>query len=142
MKGLSLVEILLVIMILAVLVGLGLPVSLDFYKSQQLDVHSRGLVQTLRRAQLKAMSVEDDSAFGVYLTNDNYTLFRGDSFASRDVSYDELFDLPQVITVSGIQEVVFLKFEGSVSATGDIVLSNNIDSLAIDINELGRVNLE
>lgn len=112
MKGFTLIEILLVVGILMILAILTLPITFDFYRSQQLNTHAQELTQTLRRAQLKAMSVESGSSFGVYLTDDNYTLFKGPSFASRDVQYDEVFDLPRIIAVSGIKEVVFSKFEG------------------------------
>jgi len=111
-KGFTLIEILLVVGILMILAILTLPITFDFYRSQQLNTYAQELTQTLRRAQLKAMSVESGSSFGVYLTDDNYTLFKGSSFENRDLQYDEVFDLPQIITISGIKEVVFLKFEG------------------------------
>ena len=76
LTGLTLVEILLVVGILAILVTSVSPLAFDFYKSQQLDSCSQGIIQTLRRAQLKAMSSENDSSFGVYLTDDSYILFK------------------------------------------------------------------
>jgi len=144
MKAFTLIEILLVVIILTVLTGSVVPISINFYKTQQLDVNVRGVIQSLRRAQLKAMSIEGDSSFGVYLTNDNYTLFRGSSFSARDISYDEIFDLPQVITVSGIQEIAFSKFEGMPigGLTGDVILDSSGNSRTININEIGRINLE
>lgn len=144
MKAFTLIEILLVIIILAVLAGSTIPLSINFYKAQQLDTNTKGVVQALRRAQLKAMSIEDDSIFGVYLTDDDYILFKGSSFSARDVSYDEVFDLPQIITVTGIQEIAFSKFEGTPigGLTGDIILNSNGDSRTININEIGRVNLQ
>lgn len=144
MKAFTLIEILLVIIILAVLAGSTIPLSINFYKAQQLDTNTKGVVQALRRAQLKAMSIEDDSIFGVYLTDDDYILFKGSSFSARDVSYDEVFDLPQIITVTGIQEIAFSKFEGMPMGglTGDIILNSNGDSRTININEIGRVNLQ
>jgi len=142
MRAFTLIEILFVIGILAILVTLASPLALDFYKSQQLDTHTQGIIQTLRRAQLKAMSIENNSNFGVYLTNDNYTLFKGGSYGARDIQFDEVSDLPQILTVSGLSEIVFSKFEGMPSVTGTIILSNNGDNLTISINEMGRINLE
>jgi len=110
--GFTLLEILLVIGILAILISFLLPIGLNFYKSQQLDTQTQAIIQTLRRAQLKAMAIELDSSFGVYLTDDNYTLFKGNSYTIRDLQYDEVFDLPEIINVSGLSEVVFLKSEG------------------------------
>lgn len=117
MRGFTLVEILLVIGIFALLISFLVPIGLDFYKSQQLETTSQEMVQTLRRAQLKAMSIDLDSSFGVYLTNNNYTLFKGDSYLTRDSQYDEIFDLPAIINVSGLFEIVFLKLEGKPKGT-------------------------
>ncbi len=142
LTGFTLIEILLVIIILAVLAGSAIPISINFYKTQQLDTHAKGVVQALRRAQLKAMSIESDSIFGVYLTDDNYILFKGSSFDIRDISYDEVFDLPQIITVSGIQEITFSKFEGMPNTIGNIILNNNGNTRTISINKMGRLNLE
>ena len=141
-QAFTLIEILLVVGILAILGSLALSLGLDFYKAQQLNVHTEGIIQSLRKAQMKAMSMENDSNFGVFLTNDSFVLFKGDSYAGRDIQYDEVTSLPQILTVSGIQEVVFSKFEGTPSITGNIVLSNDIDNRTLNINEVGRINLE
>ena len=141
-KGFTLLEILVVVGVMAVLISAVLGSGLDFYKTQQLNVHTQGIVQGLRRAQQKAMAVENDSNFGVHFANNNYTLFKGSNFEQRDIQYDEVVDLPQVLTVSGIQEIVFSKVEGIPSLVGDIIISNGIETRIIDINEIGRINLE
>lgn len=144
MKGFTLLEILLIILIVIFLAALTIPLGLNFYKNQQLYAHTQGILQTLRRAQVKATSVELDSNFGVYITNDNYTLFKGNFYeeVDRDTQYDEIFDLPRIITVSGLLEVVFLKFEGNPSVTGNISINSDGQSRTININEVGRINLE
>jgi len=141
-RAFTLIEILLVVGILAILITITLPLSLDFYKSQQLDTNTQGIIQTLRRAQLKAMAIEDDSKFGVYLTNDSYILFKGNSYAGREIQYDEVSDLPPILTISGLSEVVFSKVEGAPDVVGNILISSDIESRAININEVGRINLE
>ncbi|MCH8741575.1 hypothetical protein IH779_01615 [Patescibacteria group bacterium] len=141
MHGLNFIETLLVIFIISILLAFILPISLDFYKNQQLRTHTQGILQTLRRAQLKTMSVELDSKFGVYIANDNYILFKGNSFAARDIQFDEVFDLPQIITVSGLSEIVFSRLEGKPNITGDIVLHSGNESMAINVNNLGTVSL-
>jgi len=112
MNSFTIIELLIVIGIIAILASFSFLFGLDFYKSQQLESQAQTILQTLRRAQLKAMAVELDSSFGVYLTNHNYTLFKGNSYSTRDPLYDEVFDLPEIINVGGLDEVVFLKFEG------------------------------
>lgn len=141
-RGFTLLEILLIIAMIIVLAALILPLGLDFYKSQQLQTYTQQILQTLRRAQFKAMAGEADSNFGVYFTNNDYTLFRGDSYAAREVQYDEVFDLPQIITVSGPSEVVFSKSEGKPSWWGNIILSSDSFTQTININEIGRISPE
>lgn len=142
MRGLSLIEILLVVLFISILFGFTLSLSLDFYKNQQLETHTQGILQGLRRAQLKAMAVELDSSFGLYVTNDNYTLFKGNSFATRDDQYDEVFDLPVIITVQDPpKEIVFSKFEGKPSLIGNIVLGSGNESRTISINNFGKISL-
>ena len=142
-QGITLIEILLVILLIVFLALFIFPVGISFYKSQQLQTHTQGILQTLRLAQLKAMAVEQDSPFGVYITNANYILFKGNSFATRDVPYDEVFDLPQIITIPGApKEIIFSKSEGKPNWTGNIMLSSDDDNGVININEVGRINLE
>jgi len=142
-NGFTLLEILLVVAIIIFLAAITFPLGFDFYKRQQLQTHSQQILQTLRRVQLKAMAVELESSFGVYLTNDNYILFKGDSYANRDSQYDEIFDLPQIITIQDPpKEVVFSKFEGKPNWTGGIILNSNGLTQTININEMGRINLE
>ncbi|MCX6764153.1 MAG: type II secretion system protein [Candidatus Nealsonbacteria bacterium] len=139
-KAFTLIEILLVIGIFSILAILTLPLSLDFYKKYQLDIYTQEIVQALRRAQLKSMSVEQDSRFGIYLAEGNYVLFRGNSYAVRELQYDEIFDIPYNISLSGLSEIVFSKLSGLPSVSGDIILTNGNEERIININSIGRIS--
>lgn len=110
--GFTLLEILLALGIFSILLAMIVPVSLDFYKNQELETQTQSIIQTLRRTQSKAMASESDSAFGFYIANQNYTLFKGNSYATRDTQYDEVFELPEIISVGGLNEIVFTKLDG------------------------------
>ena len=143
-KGFTLIEIFIIIIIILLLFSLALPISLNFYKRQQFQTYSQQILQTLRKAQSKAMAVEGDSNFGVYLDNANkkYILFKGDSYSSGDPENEE-FDFPVIITVSGLSEVVFLKPEGRPSpSTGSITINSDSLTQTIGINAVGRINSE
>jgi len=140
-KAFTLLEILLVIGIISALLVAIIPMGLDFYKNQELSTQIQFLIQTLRRAQSKAMSIELDSPFGVRVNTQNYVLFKGTSYLTRDTPYDEVFDLPQIINSSGLSEVVFSKLEGKPNVTGNITLSSNNKSRTININDFGTVSL-
>lgn len=139
-RGFTLVELMMVIAILVLLITVSLPLAINFYKTRTLDVYEQGFVQALRRAQLKAMSVEADFSFGVYIGSDQYVLFRGNSYLARDIAYDEVFDLPDNLLVQGLSEIVFSKLRGIPSNTGDITLTINNQTETININEMGRIN--
>ncbi len=140
MKGFTLFEVLIVVAIMTILFSLTIPLGLSFYRNQQLGVHSQGIVQVLRMAQLKSISAEDDSSFGVYLTNDNYILFKGSSYLTRDPQYDQNFNLPLIINVSGLREIIFSKLEGKPNVSGNIVLISDENSIKIHINEIGTIS--
>ncbi len=140
MKAFTFVELLLVITIIAILLALTIPLGISFYKKQQLDVTTEGVIQALRRAQLKAAS-QADYSFGVYLGSGQtgrYVLFRGDSYGTHDD--EEIFDISPNISFSGLSEVVFSRLSGISSVTGDIILTSNSDTEAININEIGRIS--
>jgi len=112
MKGFTLPEILIALGIAVILLSVSLSVGTDFYQTQQLDNFSQRITGALRRAELMAMSSQGDSDHGVYFEQNRYILFKGNSFSSRDAQYDEIFDLPFVLSLSGLAEAVFQKPDG------------------------------
>lgn len=141
-QGFTLIELLLVIIIVALVLVLTIPLAISFYKNQQLNTTVEEVLQSLRRAQLKAMS-QADYSFGVYLGSGKtgqYVLFRGDSFATRD--QEEIFDCPDDISFSGISEVIFSRLAGIPSVTGNINFASDSQTAIVNINELGRINYE
>ena len=144
-KGFTLVEIMLTITIIIFLVFLVLPTGIRFYQTQQLDTAADGVVQALRRAQLKALS-QGDNNFGVYVGSGQtgqYSLFQGNSYESK--TDEEIFGISNGISFSGVSEVLFSKTKGLPTITGegdDLVLTSDIGTKTININEIGRINLE
>jgi type II secretory pathway pseudopilin PulG len=142
-KAFTLLETLMIIAIIVFLAVLIFPLGSDFYKDQQLQSATQGILQTLRRAQLKAMAVEQDSSFGVHFDNTSkiYILFKGSSYIPSD-PYNEKFDLPSTITMSSPLDIIFSKVEGKPIVNQAITLSISNQSQVININEIGRINLE
>jgi type II secretory pathway pseudopilin PulG len=112
MKGFTLIEFLISISIFMLLAGL-FTIGIDFYERQELENQTQNIIETLRRAQFEAISGKLDSSFGIYFEEKNYTLFKGESFSQRDSSFDEIFELPPLVTLEGLSEIVFLKSEGT-----------------------------
>jgi len=144
-KGFTLIEIMLSVTIIIFLAVLVLPTSVSFYQTQQLDAATDGVIQSLRRAQLKALS-QGDNNFGVYVGSgqtSQYFLFTGNSYEDR--TDEEIFEISNSISFSGVSEVLFSKTQGKPILTGtgnDIILTQNTQTKTININEVGRINFE
>lgn len=138
--GFTLLEVMLAIAVIAILAGLSLPVFRTMLTKNDLDIAVITTAQTLRRAQILSQAVDGDTSWGVKVQSDTITLFKGTSFASRDSAYDETFELPTSISISGTTEIVYVKFTGLPQTTGSAIFSTDSDTKTITINEKGMVS--
>lgn len=140
-RGFTLIELLLSIGLMAILAGIGAPIFSRSQTKNDLDMAVVSLAQSWRRGQALAMASEGDSLWGVKVSAGAITLFKGAAFAARDTNYDETFDLPATISVSGaVGEISFSKLTGTPSAAGAVTLANFADSTTITINSQGTVS--
>ncbi len=140
-KEFTLIEIILSIAIIAIIAGISIPVYQSFQTRNDLDIATVSIVQTLRRAQNLAQATDSDISWGVYISNGNITLFKGINYATRDIAFDEIFDVPTNIIPSGVSEIVFAKFTGLPQTIGTITLTSNTnESKNILINTKGMIN--
>ena len=122
-KGFTLIEILLSIIIIVVIAGFYIPIYQNFQVRNDLNLAATTVAQTLRRAQVLAQASDGNTTWGVRLETGSITLFKGSNYISRDISYDEFFNMATTIdSSSGIEEIVFAKFTGKPSITGNIIL--------------------
>lgn len=143
-NGFTLIEILLVVILLAALMGLTIPVGLRFLSNEQLTSAGDDVIQTLRRAQELSRIQERDSSYGVFFTSSGYTFFKGSSYSTRDIVFDEIYELPSGVTVATnltASDIVLGKLNGIPSESGLISLSNSAGSENIEINSAGRISL-
>ncbi len=143
-------EIILVIAIFSILIAASIPFYQSFQISYELDSAVDELVQNLRRAQNLAKSSKGDSTYGLYFVSGSggeYTLFRGDDYASRNSSYDEIYSFSDNLFLSyslgGGQELVFSKVRGLPDNTGTVSITGiNGESKTIAINSQGRIKIQ
>lgn len=140
MRGFTLIEVVMVLGILGVVFALGLPVGIDAYRNYLLTSETRKLVSVLRRAEEFALSNKNEDSHGIFLEENNFVLFKGVSFGSREGAYDEDYPREPSISISGFTEIVFSQLSGKPSATATVVLSNGLTSQSIDINEEGTIS--
>ncbi len=138
-QGFTLLELLLSVAVISALAGLSLPVYRTLLTKNDLDIAAVTIAQSARRAQVLSQAVDGDTSWGVKAQNGSITLFKGASFAARDSNFDETFDVPTTIGVSGATEIVFAKFTGLPQTTGTINISTESDTRSVSINEKGTI---
>jgi len=140
--GFTLIELVITVGIVLLLITVSVHFAVNFLDNQNLDGATNQLISLLRQAQNKAMAVEDDSSFGVFISNLNFTLFKGANYLSRDPGFDFIIQAPNNLTINGPNEIVFAKLTGLPNTTGSIILSGVNQSNTIEINDIGRINLQ
>ncbi len=139
-RGITLIEILIAMAIVVGLIGLGLFISIDFYKSYNFNSERDIIVNILQKARSQSLSNINESKHGVYFKTDEYVIFQGETYSSRNPAYDENIKTDPAIGRSGLQEIVFEQLTGQNSTSGNILISDGVRSSQISIQNEGRIN--
>jgi type II secretory pathway pseudopilin PulG len=141
--GFTAIELILVIALISSSLAIVSPIYFSSKTKNDLRLSSEVLVDSLRRAQNLSMAVSDDSSWGVKIDDSvgMVTIFKGDSYSTREDVLDEEVCLSSNIYFSGTNEIVFSKFYGRPSFVGELSLrSRDGQFLFISINKLGVVS--
>ncbi len=139
-SGFTFVEILLTIALMGILFAMSAPIYQSLQTNNDLDIAINTIAQSSHRAQTLSQAVDGDSTWGLKVQSGSIVLFQGVDYASRDVSFDEVYDLPGAIVPSGLQELTFAKLSGEPSTTGTFILaSSNNETRTATINTKGIV---
>jgi prepilin-type N-terminal cleavage/methylation domain-containing protein len=132
-KGLSLIELILVISILTILILATDAAYSRFRSSGNINIATNAVVEALRYAQKKSQSGSFDSEWSVAFYSNRVEIL-------KDGVTNETNNLPKGISVSGLSQVDFEKLTGKTLDTGTIVVSNDADTINININANGTIS--
>lgn len=140
-QGFTLIEMLLSTGIIVAIIAISTPIFQSFQAKNDLDIAAVTVAQNLRRAQMLSQSIDGDATWGVFVANGSQTIFKGASYAIRDVAFDEIFDMPTSIVPSGISEIVFSKLYGLPQTIGTINFASTTNEIRIvTINAKGTID--
>lgn len=134
--GFTIVELIIVIAILAILAAIPIADFVLMQKRTNLDNAAQDFIGIVRFAQNKTLAADSASQYGVYLDTlvfpNKYTLFKGASYALRDVSSDQVYSLSDTIefydvSFAGGNEIVFNKVTGVTQESGNVSLRVKAD---------------
>lgn len=139
-RGFTMIETILSLSLIAAITAISLPIYQSFQVKNDTDLARTTIVQALRRAQLLSQAMEHDSAWGVYITSGGATLYKGDSFVTRDAAYDESYSLPASIQPRNTIDIPFTKLTGfSATEKDTMLISTNGDTATIFLNTRGAI---
>ncbi len=123
-RGFTLIEVMMTMGVLGMATSLSVPMYRQYMLRNDLEIGTQNIAQGIERAKYLSQVAMNDSSWG--FSTDSLpgrgVLFMGDSYATRNPLFDELYSLPQTLTVSGLTEVSFQKVSGTPSQNGTITL--------------------
>ncbi|MBI5037933.1 MAG: prepilin-type N-terminal cleavage/methylation domain-containing protein [Candidatus Kerfeldbacteria bacterium] len=139
-SGFTLVELLVVIGLIAMIGIFSAPVYQNFQNRTDVDIAAATLTNSFRLAQAHAMDMVGDQSWGVHLSVGTIVIFRGASYATRDVPFDDVYTISSDVQLTGLSEVVFSKMHGLPSTIGSVTMQETGRSMTVSLNSLGVVS--
>jgi prepilin-type N-terminal cleavage/methylation domain-containing protein len=138
--GFTLIELLLVISLVLILGTFTSAFFTRFIYQMAVRDTSEALVGIMHEAQEMAMSGKENSSWGVRYESGRVILFCGNSYLSRDPSFDQVLETNSHINVANFEETVFEAPSGrpSVSSSRITVSWDNVEEI-FTLNSEGAI---
>lgn len=136
-QGFTFIELIVVISLVLIVSTIGTSAYFGLRVRNEVSAAEQTIVAGLYEAQQQALGQVQSSDWGVKIATSTVTLFSGSSFATRDNQYDIELDIPTSGTITGDDEVVFLRKTGRISADKQINIEYEGYNSTITINTLG-----
>jgi len=152
-KGISLIEIIIIISIIGILSAITIPILSDFKKSQSLKNTTENVISILNKAKADSNSSLDSSNYGVHFETNKAVYFKGITYSSssssnKEVVFDSGIIIPASLGLSlsgGGSNIIFPKLTGDVVGYGSIKLQQSSDVSSfktITVSKLGVIETQ
>jgi type II secretory pathway pseudopilin PulG len=135
----TMTEVMLVMGVVTIMLAVGAPFYVSLSRSNDLDAARSLLVQDLYQAQTYSRNRAQDSQWGVAVNGQVITLFSGANYASRNVADDVTYTVPNSISLSGSNQIVYSKLYGLPQTTASFTLSGGGKTGTVVVNNKGMV---
>ncbi|OGE82154.1 MAG: hypothetical protein A3B10_02365 [Candidatus Doudnabacteria bacterium RIFCSPLOWO2_01_FULL_44_21] len=125
--------------LVALLAGMSMFLSFDFYRGYAFGSEQSIIVSVLQKARNQAMSNINQKSHGVKFLAENYVIFQGADYTSRDVGEDQIIEASPVVNNSG-GEIVFTQLSGSAS-NFSLDINGNGKTATITVNSEGQIDV-
>ena len=148
-KGLSLIEVLIVILVIIILIGSAFVSYRLFEKRTELESTAQNILATLKLAQTKTLASEGASQYGIHFESSQYVLFKGEAH-QEGAAENKIYQIPSRLEIYNIDlsgggnDVVFQRISGLTDQNGiiDLRIILQPDKIkTITIQSSGQVEL-
>jgi len=141
-KGITLIETLLVIGVLAILAVTGSSIYRNYSKNVELEANASAIISDLKSVQSKSMNGEEGLKWGIRFVNgtdDYYEIFSTATDYSGALVKRKAY-LTDIITFSSpTDDIIFDKIRGTVDAQKQVVLTFEGTNKTITVTTLGTI---
>lgn len=129
MKGVTLIELLVSIFIIAVIATVFMSAFSAFRENSQLSEAESAIIGILKDARSRTLSSKNKSDYGVHFETAKAVLFKGNVYNSADASNEPYF-LPTAVQIGAINltggavDTVFTRLLGTTTASGTVTISS------------------
>jgi len=138
MRGFTLIEILLVVALIGIVFSITPPLYTKIVSRSAMESNIDTLINVLRKAETNSLTSLHNSSWGVKIENNNFILFKGDSYINRDKNFDDIYKSYANFAVSNDNEIIFTK-NSATTTPKTITLNDEERYMNIYINELGLI---
>lgn len=149
-KGISIIEVLVVISILSIISAIVVPRLSGFRNQQVLKNTTEDIVSLLNEARNNTISSKDSTNYGVHFESDKVVLFRGLSFDSstvnKEIKLDSSVTIPEeggINLQNGGGDIIFERITGDTvnDEYGTIVIQSTKDENAQNIISISKIGI-
>lgn len=149
MKGISIIEIIIILSIISIVLGI-VVINLTSFKEEQAlnSAINESVSLYINDARSKTLSSKDFSQYGIYFEQSKITLFKGTNYNSSDpnnIDYilSPLVEISSISLNGGGNEIIFQKITGKTDQFGTVTyrVKNNPSKLkTITIRSTGIID--
>lgn len=138
-SGLTLVELLLVMALIAIIAAAVGPFGSRTFVAQQQAATVQMLRSSLSKAQAQATGVRNNTTWGVCFTGGMIRLYSG---SCGSPSFSEDYTVPDSITITGLSDVTFDAVRGTPSADLSVSVASSLAAATVTLHHTGMIEVD
>lgn len=132
-------ELLLAVALIGILSAITFPLGATFNQKNQVRNTRDALMGYLNTARAFAQSGREGNDWGVQVTSGEIVLYSGETYATRNLALDQVFTIPNGISVTATN-VTFTKNSGDANSANFTILSSAEGTqYSISVDENGNI---